>query len=211
MKVAELFEMAAPRPEDKTKIYYHGTEDFSVLDSIKSKGLIAPEIFNPRKSLAPQQGKEYITPFLKYAVMYTLGGDIAGHNVPERWLKEKPFGLMCVISGNELKDIVPDEDSIGKMIWEKKPDWLFNFASKHLGDATFRKVMDGDYAAWARAGKTLVKKMTDNQKLNLIDNGAHIAHEGGLHVSEIWKFDKHLCPKLVDEGTNFFDLAERLI
>lgn len=210
MKIAELFEMALPRDEDLHRVYYHGAEDFSLFEKIKTQGLKAPEILNPKRSLAPQQGKVYITPHLHYAMIYAIGGDLAGTNAPAHWLKDKPFGLLCVIKGSKLKDIVPDEDSIGELIWKKKPAWLFNFASRNLGDATFKKVMDGDYVSWARAGKTLVKKLSDAQKLELIDNGAHIAHDGGLMVSEIWKFDKHLCPQLKQDGSNFFELAEKM-
>jgi hypothetical protein len=71
-------------------------------------------------------------------------------------------------------------------------------------------VMDGEYEAWATAGKLLLPFLTDDQKLELIDMGCHIAHGGALIPDEIWKFNKRLSQELKHDGSNFFTLAERI-
>lgn len=212
MKLKELFEMAQPREVDLAKIYYHGTDNLSNLQSLKDKGLIAPEILKPKASLAPQQGKVYVTPHLDYALIYAIGSACIPNKVPERWLEKEDtrYGLLCVIEGKDFLDIVPDEDSIGELVCKKKFYWLNSLAQDLVAVSTYRKVMDGDYASWAKIGKIILKRLNEKQIFELIDYGSHIAHGGSLKIKEIWKIDKSLCPELKKDGSNFFKLAEKL-
>ena len=89
--------------------------------------------------------------------------------ISESWTKSGEHGYVFVIPGTELKDIQPDEDNIGEMIADDKVDWLSALAKKHLTSRQYDKVMEGEYNYWAQAGKKLLKKMTDIQKLELID------------------------------------------
>jgi len=72
--------------------------------------------------------------------------------------------------------------------------------------------MNGDYDARAEVGKKLVKKMTDEQKLYLIDLGAHIAHEGdgNLMPDKAYKIEFKNIKNLNDDGSNFFDYAKEV-
>jgi hypothetical protein len=206
-----LKEMALPRDEDLAKTYYHGT-DFKHLNSLKEHGLIAPKILRPRASLAPQTGKVYLASNIVNALICAIGGDMLGHNVPERWLQsdDTRYGLLCVVDGQKLLDILPDEDNIGEMIHDKKFSWLNNLAQNTITPGSYKKVMEGDYASWARAGKAVLKRLNENQIFKIIDAGSNLAHGGSIEVKEFWKFDKTLNPQLKKDGSNFFKLAEKI-
>ena len=53
--------------------------------------------------------------------------------------------------------------------------------------------------------------MTDEQKLQLIDYGAHIAHEGNIFPDEAYKINYSDVGKLKTDGSNFFTIAEKII
>lgn len=232
-------EMAMPRKSDLAKTYYHGTDTISKAKGILKNGIwpgvIDLETYSGgiEHSLTPRENKVYITPELKYAVVYALGANVIG--VEYKIQKEKE-GFLFVIDGKKLKDIEPDEDSIGEMIYNKKPLWLYNLAKKeyasdfpyayglgadddflyeletNYGMDILKMVASGDYTAWAMIGKALLasEKLTDAKKLELITAGAHIAHTGNLPIKEAWKIDKSLSKKLKPDCSNFFKLAKRI-
>lgn len=206
-----LIEMAAARNIDKNKTYYHGTPTEAAINGIIKNGITAPDLTDRKGFLKPVKGKVYLTPDLKYAITYCLGANILGHEYYDKEFKRSErYGYICVISGNELIDIQPDEDSVGEFVAYKKVTWLTNLAHRVLTTNTLNKIYDGEYSWWAKAGKTLVNKMTDDQKLELISLGAHIAHEGTIRPYEYWKFDKLNSVKLKSDGSNFFELAEKI-
>lgn len=211
-QIVKITEMAMPRAIDYGKTYYHGTEDDKDGKSILRIGINPPDLTLKKKSmLTPVTGKVYITPTLRYAIIYCIGGDMLGHKVLDSWLTQgRRFGWLFVIDGKELKDIQPDEDSVGEMIYNKKPPWLYKLAIKHLTPKKLALVMKGEYSAWAWAGRKLLKIMDDKQKLELIDKGAHIAHTGKIKIKQAWRFDKEKSQELKDNGSNFFKLAKRV-
>lgn len=216
-----LIEMAMPRKIDFVKTYYHGTDNDKAAKGILKKGIQPPDLHINSKykgMLTPVKGKVYITSELKYALIYAIGGDMIGVNLGD-WSSilssGREYAYIFVINGKELRDIQPDEDAIGEKIWftsTTSPDWgwLHNMAEKELTSKQFSKVLDGEYRYWAAAGKKLVKKMTDTQKWQLIDDGAHIAHTGSLKIKEAWKMHKNDNVKLKKNGSNFFKVAKRI-
>ena len=226
-----------PRKVDFSKIYYHGTKTDNAAKGILKKGIQPPDVVF-KQQLSPVKGKVYLTSNLKYALLYAIGANMIGKELPSSFIKPgTEYAYLFVISGKELKDIQPDEDFIGEMIWKVsfgKPhpitgdfpssytdsytepedysdfDWLYKMAEKELTSKQFLKVLDGEYAYWATAGKKLVKKMTDDQKWKLIDAGAHIAHTGSLKIKEAWKMHKNDNVKLKKDGSNFFKVAKRI-
>jgi hypothetical protein len=206
-----LGEMATPSNEHLSKIYYHGFDNKKNLESIQKNGLVPPIIENPKRNLAPQPGKVYITTELRTAIIYAIGGDMLGHNPPQSWLEgDKKYGYVCLIKGQQLLDILPDEDEVGELIHDKKIPWLNNLAQQSVANSTYKKVMDGQYEYWAKIGKILIKKLNNYQILELINATNNVAHTGNLEVDEIWQFDKSLCKDLKSDGSNFFDLAHKL-
>ena len=206
-----ITEMAMPRDLDLKKTYYHGTDSEKAAKGILRKGISPPDLTTRKGLLRPVEGKVYITTNLEYATIYAIGANMVGSDTDHIfWNKKEPTAYIFVIYGKQLKDIQPDEDSIGEMIYNQNPEWLHRLATSHLASSTMMKIMDGEYAYWAKAGKVLNKKMTDQQKLNLIDAGAHIAHTGALKPKEAWampKLDNRLLKK---DASNFFKVAKRM-
>lgn len=99
---------------------------------------------------------------------------------------------------------------IGEMVCNKNFVWLNHLAQYSVVPNTYERVMDGEYAYWAKLGKILIKKLTEDQINQIIDRGAHLAHGGIIEPSAIYKFDKTLCESLHKDGSNFFDLATKL-
>ena len=63
---------------------------------------------------------------------------------------------------------------------------------------------------WAHAGKKLLKSMPDEDKLAFIDAGAHIANAGEINFKEAWRIDKVKIKDLKKDGSNFFEIAEKV-
>jgi hypothetical protein len=208
-----IAEMAAPRLEDKAKVYYHGTSKEVSISGIMKHGINPPDLTLTKKhNLTPVEGKVYITPDLRYAIIYCIGGDMLGSKwYDPEFKRNERYGYLVVIDGNNIKDIQPDEDGIGELIYNKKaPSWLMNLANRKLTTTTLRRMADGEYEYFAKAGKILVQLMTDEQKLEIISLGTHIAHTGNIGYKEIWKFDKAKTEQLEKDGSNFFTLAEKI-
>lgn len=206
-----ITEMSLPREQDIVKEYYHGTYNEKAIQSIIKNGIQPPALCTVKRNLTPREGKVYITPTLKYAVIYCIGGDMIGNIIDDYQLETwGRYGYLCVIDGKDLHDIQPDEDSIGEMIYKKSPNWIYEKAKHWLAPSIMKKVMEGEYSYWAKAGKVLVTKLSDYEILQLIDAGAHIAHHGAIRPSQIWKFDKSLSKDLTPLCTNFWQLAERI-
>jgi len=205
-----IAEMAMPRDLDLKKTYYHGTSQKKAAQGILRKGISPPDLTTRKGLLRPLEGKVYITTNLRYSLIYALEGNVIGSDYQFSKWDDEPIGYVFVIDGKQLKDIQPDEDSVGEMVHNKNPDWLYRLAYNNLSDSTMRKIMDGEYAYWAKAGKVLNKKMTDKQKLELIDMGAHIAHTGALKPKELWIFDKKVDNQsFKKDASNFFRIAKK--
>ena len=208
-----IHEMAIPRELDLKKTYYHGTSTDNFGQGILKKGINPPDLTTKKKNnLTPVEGMVYITPNLEYALIYALGANMIGSDsLPDFMTKKGEENMyLFVIDGKQLKDIQPDEDSIGEMIMKKNPMWLYNMADNILAASTMRRIMNGEYSYWAKGGKVLLRRMTDQQKLELIDAGAHIAHTGALKPREAWILPKTDNHKLKKNGSNFFKIAKRI-
>lgn len=219
-----LTEMAAPRQSDLERVYYHGTPKEENANSIMANGIKAPDLSARSGYLKPVEGKVYITPQIGYASIYAIGGSLAGTEVSDWMLRDYgQYGYVFVLDGHQLKDIQPDEDSVGEMIYNGEVDWLDDEAREALEyedyddegqdldyNGLYNAVMGGEYNAWAAAGKIMLDILSDEQKLELIDLGAHVAHSGNLVPKEVWRFDRNKTIDLAKDGSNFFDLAERI-
>jgi len=208
-----IHEMAMPRELDLKKTYYHGTSKDKFGEGILKKGINPPDLTTKKKNnLTPVEGMVYITPNLEYALIYALGANMIGSkSLPDFMTKKGEENMyLFVIDGKQLKDIQPDEDSIGEMIMKKKPKWIWELADAVLSYDVMDRVMDGEYEYWAKAGKILLKNMTDEEKLKLIDAGAHIAHTGSLKPKEAWILPKAENHRLNKKGSNFFKIAKRI-
>ena len=159
---------------------------------------------------------------------------MAGHDPWTRDWKDdigNRYGIIFEIPGEKLEDIQPDEDAVGEILkstidWfnqHKKPiydfkwptdmtemKWLYHFAKSHLTMGQWMKVVrHADEFHLYDAGKKLVSKMEDWQKLKLIDMGASIANESETIVPvKGWLIDKMESMKYKKDGSNFFQVAK---
>lgn len=232
-------EMAAPREQDRLKVYYHGT-DLANAEKIMRDG-IDPEAtnlkYNERKPwLRPQQEHVYLTTDLKYAIIYALGGDYLGHEPPGGSFSGK--GVVFEISGDSLSDISPDEDKIGEILHlalSTKPEdiekyyypgrsslfaspeiqSLKNTAARVLTPLQYRNMAKewgkgSDVNYQANVGKKLSPHLPDHVKHFLIDLGSHVAHKGKIIPRRAWVIDRSESANLGKNGENFFKYAKQL-
>jgi hypothetical protein len=149
------------------------------------------------------------------------------------------FGFLFVIDGKDLHDIQPDEDSVGSWlsdngdgIYEQrirngqtynqltdyKPKfdredpryYLWYRVRRCFTDKQFWEAMQGVVAYQAAGGKRALKMLNDQDKLMLINDGSHVSHAGQIGFSECWRIDKRRSKELTKDGSNFFDIAERM-
>ena len=178
MKINELLsEMAAPSANILAKTYYHGTHDHAAAENILTNGIQPPDLSLRKGLLKPVVGKVYCTDKLGYAQIYAIGGDIAGSDVDIRRYINK-HGYIFVIPGSGLKDVQPDEDSIGSFLHDilryknnrdmnemsnrgrklaiahpEIVDHVYNMAHQFLSAGTLWKVEEGLYAYWEKLEK----------------------------------------------------------
>lgn len=223
---ANLKEMAKPTQELTSKTYYHGTSTENAAKSIIRNGIEPGQITISRAKLAPVAGKVYVTPKLNYAIIYAIGGDLAGSDI-SNWdqVKKEPYGYVFETSGSELNDIEPDEDSIGGWLHDNTKNGAFHPTNvedidlkkmvyhniKHaMTPKQYNDSIDGLYTAWASGGKRALTKLSDHDKLLLIKWGAHVAHHGNIKPNKVYKFEKIKAKLLNRDGSNFFELAEEI-
>lgn len=221
-KYERLKEMATPASHHLSTRYYHATSTESAAKGIiKSKKISVPSLRGDKSrwhgtDLQPIDGFVYMSDDLQYILEYLLGGPgLAGSKVFDRKdvRDEDPYGYVFVINNNDLTDIQPDEDYLGELIskvYQMRPDhWLVKLASKVLDPKILAKVLEWDYDSFALAGKALMPKLSDKQKLDIIDTGAPVANNGSVGFSEVWRFDKALTSQLKPNGSNLERLVEK--
>lgn len=223
-------------PETRAKTYYHGTccEDKAL--SILRDGLDPSKTevkYGAKKPfLRPIDGHVYVTPNPGYAMIYALGGDVAGTDFFSSQYgknfieKDGRYGFLFVIRGEDMTDAVPDEDDVGAIVGSllsghryQKFDWalidtvayrLKSEAEINFSPSTLRRVKDGDMAWCAKVGKKLLKVLPQNVLQVLIKANSSLAHSGHLKVSECWKIDKTRCAELAKDGSNLKSIGERV-
>ena len=196
---------------EATELYYHGTSKEKNGLGILKLGYIKPPLLPKKKNfLTPVDGKVYLSKSLEYSVIYTIGANMIGSDLPESIIKsDGQFGYLFVIK-NLINSIQPDEDNIGELIYKNIIPWLTIFAKNNLTDRQYKKVMDGEYSYWAKAGKKLIPKFSKKQMKEMIDISPNIAYDGIIKFDQAWKFDKKRNNELDKNASNFFKIADRI-
>jgi len=247
---------AAPVPESyQSQVFYHGTSNTKVGKKIIQDGELRPAEAS-YDFIAPVPGRVYLTPSLDYVSAYVCGGVCDSNKVKTLIKRGGQYGYLFVVKGQDLSDLVPDEDILGNSLAANKPSWLREeferlldehrneYESMHdqaLSDAMeiaaeeeedpdgfdpefysqwysfLDNVYAGAFPEMAMAGKFLLKYLEEEELITLMEemsSGGNkwnaISHDGPVKFSEAWKFDKKLAPKLKKDGSNFFELAERV-
>lgn len=159
--------------------------------------------------MAPVEGRTYATSDPEYALIYALGANMAGNEMSEetrKWITEKGrYGHIFEIDNDSLNRIQPDEDAVGEAVSNETYPWLNELAEEHLhrdydefGWSQLDRIMRGEYADWAHGGKRLVGLMTQEQKYQMIRDGASIANLGEMTFKNVWRIDKMDMPNYPD-------------
>lgn len=211
-------------------IYYHGTDTEEVANKIMQEGLVPPPIPEHKHKMTPIDNSIYLTPHIGYALIYALGGNIAGNKAPDNFINKNRYGYVFGVNIKQIRaKMSPDEDSVGDFLyhrlnkydyisedgnriqWSHIPYELEQIASKYLTIRQWEKVkVQDDYADLCVAGKKLLKYMSDELKQKLIDLGAHVSYVGNLIPEYIWKVDKEQSELYKADGSNFFRIAEKI-
>jgi len=177
-----IFEMASPSDEIKGGLWYHGTNEESAKKIIET-GYLRPSAnvtSKTRKPMAPIFNKTYLTANIDEAVRYALF---------RTEVEEIPY--LISVSGENLKDVQPDEDIIADLLQTddtiKGFEWLISLA-KQIDSKLYRKFLeDGDYVYSVRLAKKIINVLSDKQKIDLINKGMKIAHSGEIPITNVWQ------------------------
>jgi hypothetical protein len=204
----------------ESSIFYHGTSDEMSGASILKEGIL-PDLSKSQGLARPVDGRIYMATNIKDSIPYLLGGAMAGHDLPEDWIKKSRYGYLFIIEGKDLLDIQPDEDQVGQAIHDEAFPWVTDYFDslenqspvedeEGLHCSLFSQLKTGEYCAWIKAGHFLLPKLKEDQKIDIILRYGNIAHLGAVYPIEAWKFDKKLSKNLREDGSNFFELATKI-
>jgi len=191
----------------------HGTRIEKSGMDIASSGELQPGAqATGRGFMSPVGGKVYITESLQTAIMYALGADMAGHDLPESFIgKDGRYGYIFEIDNADRSVMQPDEDTIGELIYDKKaPLWLLGMLNRFVAPSRIERLKRGEYAYFASVGKQLLARMDDFQKAEILKLVPNAAHQGPIKVSRGWRIDKKNSIFLLRDGSNFFEYAEEV-
>lgn len=227
-KASTFIEMAVPLQQHKERDYYHGTPSSDKARRIQLHGLMSGIKGHYKGSEKPVGGQVYLASNIKDAFLYSLG-----YPGPGWWEKKLPtidkdliedsikeygrYSYVFVIKGSQLKNVQPDEDDIVNLLAKDTFPWLTKMAFDTLSgkDQEYMKehdmqIKDLTKALWTVA-KRLYKKLSNEQKLAIIDAGDTLAHKGDLKVSpEIWQVDRTKLNDFKSDGSNFFQVAKKV-
>lgn len=204
MKISEL------------SVLYHGTRSKESANEIIQSGFRG-RLVQGKEFLAPVKGRVYFSRRLSYAIIYAIGGDIAGRDGDY-----SGSGFLFEVEVSHSTELLPDEDSIGKFYENHysafRAGELEGFTRMAmynidvlLTDNQRRKIIDGQYVYYAAGGKRALKKLpreTLDFLVSLPEVNVSI-HEKSVPLPKVcWEIDLGLIPELKRDGSNFFDLAE---
>ena len=212
----------------KKKRYFHGSGNATGEEIIKC-GYIKPGNVDKKRGskLTPMIGRTYMTPLIREACIYGIGGILMGKKIDK-----DGFGYVFEMNTKNLK-LLADEDYIGMAVYlcatspdyyKKEPEknivaWdshqkntFLHYAKTNLTQLQYLKcVRYDDYADFAVAGKKLAKILPEYINQWLIDAGVPVSVEGNVKIKHAWRVNlREDVIKLKDDGRNFFKIAEKL-
>lgn len=206
----DIFEATALPLSYKGKSFYYGVPDRVNALKIWEEGQIP--IFSGKKGY---DTRTYLSNFLSEACNYA---DVTlGRKYAKNTLKSKGrYGYIFFVSGQELRDIFPNESEIGRFIQE-----IYNhqYDRKDLDPATFRfltwvwsildrqaqkSIIYDEADAYHEIGKKVLNDMTDVQILWLLGKkDLRITNEGLVGFSRLYRVDRMSVADFDLEGEDF--------
>ncbi len=228
--------------EFEKKPLYHGTKTIAAANAIIHSGVIEAQCDikmgrKPRGALTPIQGHCYLTPNIKYACIYALGGNMVGMDYKLRKGEDR-YGFVFVIRDSSSLTLVPDEDEIGHYLREAPDIINGKYYNRHMDNLAFGEEMgkdkalayemkaiaeryltknqqdrlwhDYEYDIMAIVGKKLMKFIPSSTKQKLVDMGCHVSTPEKVTFDEVWRLDKTKNPDIGFQAQYFFEVAKRI-
>lgn len=199
-------EMAMPSSSQRGSFWYHGTSKEYVDKIIKDKALKPSEAVTTRtrRLMSPVFDKVYLTAKIDEAIDYAYFR--SPPNTPV---------YLVIVDGKSLKDVQPDEDVIADLLQTEDTikgfEWLDRLA-KYTDPKLYAKFHNmGDYAYSVSLAKKVVKQISDEQKIELINKGMKIAHSGAIEISQVWELPSiERGSKNIINGENYSQLGKKI-
>lgn len=112
-------------------------------------------------------------------------------------------------------DDMSDEALSDAIEGEREEDPDFDAGYYSMDYSFLQDLYECSFPEVALAGKFVLDYADDELVVEMLeylegDQQSALSHEGSVRFSEAWRFDKQLAPKLAKDGSNFFELAERV-
>jgi len=187
---------------------WHGTPDENSCAQISRERVLRPlaDPYDKYKGgiATPMEGRVYVSKDPNYALIYALGGDMAGSASPP--IRGSRYGCLFEVEVPDDADIVIDEDELGELAAEEQIAWLSKLAQevssgKMYGPRSFRQSLwraakDGDYNAWIRLGHLLHKALRPPNMRRLLEYAKNYAVLGPVRVVHGYCIDKRLTSRM---------------
>lgn len=207
--------------------YFHGTKK-QYIKSVLAHGLYPSDfVASGRRNTAmrPVEGRVYMSPDARLAGLYgqyllVINRDsLARDLIPD---EDEVGAIYHYVTQNHFSDLAYQE----KLYGESMPEHLARirllndpkhaapirafraFMERTLSAATLSKIKFGEYAWYAKGGKTALKKMPPEIMRWLIGLGVHVSVQGRITPDEVWLMKD--ASKLKSDGSNLADCAERV-
>jgi len=206
-----------------------GTSDLSSMAPVSGRVYLTPSLAyvipyvcggvcdsNTVKSLVERGGQRGYLFVIQSDALHDLlpDEDVLGQLIcADHWLRET--------FERQIRDHYPDYEQMADdaryeaMVGYEEDDPDFNYEEFALEYNFQENLYDCKFPEVALAGKFLLKHMDDEELVELLedlegDRSSALSHDEPVRWSEAWRFDKRLAPKLKSDGSNFFQLAERV-
>lgn len=200
---------------------WHGTNQ-SAWTKIAKTGVLSrvvPEGKYGKKGKAKAASladRVYVSNDPMYAAIYAVGGAYLGSELPsDRWTNGR-YGYLLRVEPDEGADVVVDEDQLGELAVSGRLPWLYRQAEYVSKNKPYGRRQDlwgaakfGEYSAWIRLGKLLIKSLTDEQMRLVAEHATQFAVRGTVRVAEAWRIDKSKTKK-IKNADDLFSLSKRV-
>lgn len=201
--------IAAPADSLSQLEFYHGNYNQDAVKPILTSGLEGREE-QGKSMLSPVKKGVYLASDFKYAMVYALGANMIGREFTPFNITEQPYGYIYTVTKENLKDVSPDEDGIGELVWRIYEGVETNLGSgdcftlKRIAEdvATpnqLTRLKDGQYSYFAAVGKKIIPLLPDNLKIRMIQTGISFFNLGRTKVSGVYIFKRNMCHLLTGD------------
>ena len=122
---------------------------------------------------------------------------------PASWIKGDPYDTKYMEdSHRRLANALRDDP--------RRAGYFRHVLDGALTDNQKRHIRDGMYAYFSAGGKRAMRYLSDADKLWLVTHGCHVANAGTVTPSQAWRFDRGAVGRIARDGSNFFEVAQRV-